>query len=489
MKLSSARFDMETSRLEKSNVKNYAETVVGGSAGVSTTSNYTVDLSAGNVHHLILAVATTTFTFSNPPAWGTSATLTLILKQDATGGRLVGWPAEVQWAPASAPTLTATSSGIDVIAFTTFDSGSTWHGAVSLADSKRLRTLWSFGDNTVGQLGDGTIVFKSSPVQIGSLTNWAMAGGGVSHSLALKTDGTLWSFGDNTVGQLGDQTTITKSSPVQIGSLTNWAMAGGGVSHSLALKTDGTLWSFGDNTVGQLGDQTTITKSSPVQIGSLTNWAMAGGGVSHSLALKTDGTLWSFGSGFYSSLGDGTTISKSSPVQIGSLTTWANIAFGWQQSLALKTDGTLWSFGRNVYGQLGDGTASSKSSPVQIGTLTNWADVIGGYRHMLALKTDGTLWSFGRNNFGQLGDDTTINKSSPVQIGSLTNWASGIGGVGNTTLALKTDGTLWNFGRSNYGQLGDGTTIDKSSPVQISSLTTWASIGGGGSHFLVLRKE
>ncbi len=119
--------------------------------------------------------------------------------------------------------------------------------------------------------------------------------GGYYHTVAVKTDGTLWAWGDNTYGQLGDGTTIDHSSPVQVGTATNWAAVGAGQYHTVAVKTDGTLWAWGDNTFGQLGDGTTTNHATPVQVGTATNWASAAGGYGHTVAVKTDGTVWGVG--------------------------------------------------------------------------------------------------------------------------------------------------------------------------------------------------
>jgi len=151
--------------------------------------------------------------------------------------------------------------------------------------------------------------------------------------------------------------------------------------------------------------------------------------------------------------------------------------------------GGLWTVGYNNRGQLGDGTTTDKSSPVRVGTLTNWAQVAGGQYHTAAVKTDGSLWTFGLNNFGQLGDGTITRKSSPVQVGSLTNWAQVAGGQYHTA-AVKTDGSLWTVGHNSQGQLGDGTSgvgTDKSSPVQVGTLTNWKQVAGGFLHTAALR--
>jgi hypothetical protein len=155
--------------------------------------------------------------------------------------------------------------------------------------------LYAWGRNVNGQVGDGTTVSKSSPVQIGALTDWLTVNGGADHSTALKSNGTLWAWGSNTDGQLGDNTTAYKSSPVQIGALTTWSQVSAGGSTTAAVKTDGTLWAWGNNVSGQVGDTTTINRSSPVQVGALTTWYQVAVGDIHAAAVKTDGTLWAWG--------------------------------------------------------------------------------------------------------------------------------------------------------------------------------------------------
>lgn len=295
--------------------------------------------------------------------------------------------------------------------------------------------LWAWGANLLGELGDNTIVHKSSPIQIGSLTNWSEVITIESNgSAAVKTDGTLWSWGSNTNGTLGIGTSgIPRSSPVQVGSLTNWAYLAGGGTHLLSVKTDNTLWAWGLNSNGQLGDGTIVHKSSPVQIGLLANWSKISAGGWNSASIKTDGTFWSWGYNINGQLGDGTVVQKSSPVQVGALTNWRTLSAGASGTSAIKTDGTLWSWGPNQDGQLGDGTIIHRSSPVQIGSLTNWklSSVVSGAggasssANFSAIKTDGSLWTWGYNLAGSLGNgDGTLNSkiSSPVQVGSLTNW-------------------------------------------------------------------
>ena len=195
--------------------------------------------------------------------------------------------------------------------------------------------------------------------------------------------------------------------------------------------------------------------------------------------------LYAWGSNAYGQLGLEDIINRSSPVQVGALENWSKVSSSPQSThaAAIKTDGTLWAWGRNNHGQLGLGDAGnlvSRSSPVQVGALADWSQVGAGRFHSAAVKTDGTLWAWGRNAYGQIGDNTVVYRSSPVQVGALTNWYQVF--AGRITAAIKTDGTLWTWGYNSQGQLGDGTVIRRSSPVQVGALTNWSVVSGGSYH-------
>lgn len=294
----------------------------------------------------------------------------------------------------------------------------------------------------------------------------------------------LYAWGRNSVGFLGLNDTNNRSSPTQVGAQTDWLQVSSRYI-SFAVKTNNTLWSLGgEATSGQSGLGDVIARSSPVQVGALSNWAQvhAPGGATR--AIKTDGTLWAWGSGAKGYLGDNSTVNKSSPIQVGALTAWSKVYGTTNSSVALKTNGTLWSWGDNSSGQLGLSipfSGSNRSSPVQVGALTDWLQVDGGSQHVVALKTNGTIWSWGRANYGQLGHNNTTYHSSPVQIGSSSDWAQ-ISAGANWCLALKTNGTMWSWGKGGEFQLGLGDEVDppnRSSPVQIGVLTVWSKISAG----------
>ena len=344
--------------------------------------------------------------------------------------------------------------------------------------------VWTWGNNRAYQLGDSTTINRSSPVTtIGGGTNWEQVAPSFYFAAAIKTDGTLWTWGTSTEGALGAGANTERSSPgTTAGGGTNWSQVSVGLTATGAIKTDGTLWMWGGNNK-LLGTGDTLSRTSPVTTaGGGTNWKQISVNMNHASAIKTDGTLWTWGANWYGILGEGTQTSRLSPgTTAGGGTDWSQVSCGRYHTAAVKTDGTLWTWGNNSTGQLGDDTTIDRSSPgTTAGGGSNWKQVDLGNQHTTAIKTDGTLWAWGDNIYGTIGDGTTTNRSSPVTTASAgTDWLQVSAGA-NHSAAMKTNGTIWTWGNNIYGQLGDGTTNNQSSPTAVlGSSTRWSYIEAG----------
>ena len=302
-----------------------------------------------------------------------------------------------------------------------------------------------------------------------------MWGGASSLQVVMKSDGTVWSWGPNMGGQVGDGTTNNRCLPVQVvgsggvGYLAPVSAIMGGEWGSFAVKPDGTVWSWGVNfNFGLLGNGTTNASSlTPGRVTNLTSVVALGGRGYHTMALKADGTIWSWGRNDYGELGNGvisgSLTGSNVPVQAIGITNPASISGGGFFSLALMPDGTVRSWGRNDHGECGDGTSTHRSLPVQVAGLSNVVSVSGGWFHAMALKSDGTAWAWGQNGNGECGNGTTNPARMPVQVSGLSNVVAVSSGDGHS-LALLADGTVWKWGVNQYGEMGNGT-IDSGSPA------------------------
>lgn len=332
-------------------------------------------------------------------------------------------------------------------------------------------TLWAWGNNSSGQLGDGTNLSKSVPVQIGSDSSWVQIAAGTYSSFAIKSDGSLWRWGEGVL------------SPGQIGSDYNWQAIAAGSSHALALKTDKTLWGWGVNTFGQLGDGTNVTKINPVRIGGAADWQQVTAGGGFSLGLKEDGSLWAWGNNSSGQHGDGTTTGKLVPTRIGSSFDWRQVSAGEDHVAATKQNGTLWSWGANGSGQIGDRTIITRKVPLQIGTTSSWRFAIAGAQRTVAIKIDGSVWSWG---FLQALDGTNGRSLEPAQVQNLSRALAA--DAGSHILVANENGVVSGWGSNSYGQLGVGYTTSNSPPAQIVGLTSVRSVSLQ-NHILAVRDD
>jgi len=315
-------------------------------------------------------------------------------------------------------------------------------------------SIWSVGYLQDGQSGTNVNDIQySSPTQIGTDITWRSTVFGDRHVIATKTDGTLWGWGYGDDGALGlnqSPGAQYRSSPIQIGTDTNWSdQIFASVGNSAAIKTDGTLWTWGSSMSKGMGAHNSNQPySSPKQVGTDTTWSkLAKGGANNGVqfAIKTNGTLWTWGWQYNvgnMGLNEGSGAHYySSPTQVGTDTTWHSISITNQDeyafTLGLKTDGSLWSWGQNNDGYLGLGNEEDRSSPTQIGTDTTWGNGIyndysnegdytftAGGHYAAAVKTDGTLWTWGENSQGNLGHNNRNKYSSPKQVGTNTRWGA-----------------------------------------------------------------
>ena len=366
-----------------------------------------------------------------------------------------------------------------------FSDGVSW--TRNFVGSVPLANLVSWGSDSYGQLGDGTTnANQSSPVAAAGAydQSWCTVASGWGNMIGVKTDGTLWTWGSNLCGLLGNGTTTNRSSPgTTIGGGNTWCQVDTAIRHSAAVKTDGTLWTWGRNTGGYLGDLTVVNRSSPgTTAGGGSNWQQVSLGRYHSTAIKDDGTLWTWGLNNCGQLGDGTTTARSSPgTTAGGGTNWCFVNTSLATTAAIKCDGTLWLWSSNELGALGNNSTLIQSSPVTTsGGGTTWCTASVGSGHSVAVKCDGSIWTWGWNSSGQLGDGTVTGRCSPgTTAGGGTNWCS-VDAGGTVTGAVKTDGTLWMWGINNSGQLGDNSGLNRCSPTNpVGSICTWCSVAVG----------
>lgn len=340
-------------------------------------------------------------------------------------------------------------------------------------------TLWGWGGNANYSLGDGTATRRSSPIQIGNASGWSQISSDLFGGLGVKTDGTLWGWGTDYWGQLGTGTSSLNL--LKVFSDKQWKKVSAGDSYTLAIDSNNNLWGWGQNGAGKLGDNSQTARTSPVLVGSGSAWTDVATNRSSTMGIKSGGTLWGWGSAAGFRIGTGTTTNRSAPFQVGTATDWKQTTIGHDHGHAIKTTGTLWSWGQNAFGQLGLNDTTQRSSPIQVGTDTNWVKVQSGLSFSIALKSDNTLWGWGLGSSGQMGDGTTNTYSSPIQIGDVFNPDWKDFSVGDAhVLAIKTDGTVWGWGNNSNYELGDsGVTANRSSPIQLSSISDAVVVSAG----------
>jgi alpha-tubulin suppressor-like RCC1 family protein/subtilisin family serine protease len=463
---------------------------------------------------------------SNVIAVEAGSNFSVALKSDGTvwawGANSLGQLGDGTGLPKSSPVRVQGLSGVTAISA----------GAAHALALKSDGTVWAWGSNNHGQLGDGTNASgRVSPVQVVGLAGVASVSCGDSFSLARKNDGTVWAWGYNASGQLGDGSFLNRSLPVKAVNIKGVVAVAAGGEHSLALTGGGTVWSWGDNTYGQLGSNGSSNRSfsyeamqqrpDPPPIGTVSapTFTPSGGtfgaaenvgvhvagdnltvgnvavGGSSVLASASDGKLYAWGYNASGQIGvmpgsQYDTLANMEPLpRQQSLDGVVAMAESSSSSYALKSDGTVWAWGNSYLLGNGGSSGDPHPSPVQVSSLAGVTAIAAGAGHAVALKSDGTVWTWGSNNAGQLGDGTNNDHPTPMQVPGLSGVAA-VASMFNTTYALKSDGTVWAWGDNQLGQAGDGTEFNyRKSPVQVANLSGVKSIFAGYNAGLAVRND
>jgi alpha-tubulin suppressor-like RCC1 family protein len=353
-----------------------------------------------------------------------------------------------------------------------------------------------WGSNFEGELGNGTAGASPNLTPMVGLTSSVVqvaAGGG--GSLMLTSDGHVWASGIIHLDPPENQSDV----PVLLPGLTGITQVAASVDTDLALRSDGTVWAWGNNDNGQLGNGSVFGSSTPVQVTGLTGATQIAAGYGWALALRSDGTVWSWGDNSGGQLGDGTTSDSDVPVQVAGLSRVTRIAAGPQEGMAVAlrgftTQSTIYTWGDNSNGELGDGTRQDRAVPVPVAGISvpSVAGIAAGGGFAMVLGTDGTLWDWGANDNGQLGNGTTNVVIRPAEVRGLDSGITQIAAGGVFALALHADGTVWAWGNDGVGELGNGTTtgitVANPSPVQVTGLGGVTQISAGDLFGLAIRQ-
>jgi len=322
-------------------------------------------------------------------------------------------------------------------------------GGIHTAGARVDGTAWAWGSNGSGRLGDNSITARSSPVSVvGDFTDWVLISAGDSHTAGLRANGTVWAWGYNGSGRLGDNSTTSRRSPVSVvGSFTDWVQISAGY-HTVGIRANGTAWAWGGNRYGQVGDNTSgisIRRSSPVLVvGGYTDWVQVSASGVFTAAVRANGTAWCWGNNGTGQLGNNTSgagTAKSSPVLVvGGFTDWVGISAGGLHTAAVRANGTAWGWGVGSIGELGNNATANQSSPVLVvGGFTDWVSVSAGSQFSVGLRANGTAWGWGAGTNGRLGNNSTNLFSSPVSVvGNITNWIQ-ISAGSNHAIAVRSE--------------------------------------------------
>lgn len=393
--------------------------------------------------------------------------------------------------------------------------------------------IWSWGYNNYGQIGDNTVVCRSTPVAVqGSNKTFCKISLGLYHGVAIEKNGMIWAWGQNSNAQLGDNSIVNKSTPVTIlGTTKTFCQISATYSWTLGIDKDGKAWSWGYNRYGQLGDNTVISKRTPIAVlGVNKTFCKISGYQTHSMGLDKNGDVWCWGYNNFGHLGTNSTASVRTPRKVSGVNkTFCKIATGEAVSHAIDKNGMIWSWGYNMWGKLGDGTTNNRSTPTAVGgTTRTFCDISGGQFYSIALDNNNNVWGWGNTDYlndipikpmmstgikinllsagtnasmglfstndrlYMWGNNTSGNlginlgsgsRRSPQLVGGATRTFCKISNWNYTSSGIDRYGKVWTWGSNATGQLGINSVVCRSTPVAILGVNkTFCAISAGVSY-------
>jgi alpha-tubulin suppressor-like RCC1 family protein len=354
--------------------------------------------------------------------------------------------------------------------------------AVAVAVVANGCTLYGWGRNWKAQLGDGFSNDRHDPTPAQRNPDWLVVDAGWEHSCGIDEQRRMWCWGTNEWGAIGQGSDFSGSYtwPHQVGTATDWNTVSAGSYHTCGTRAAGELWCWG-SLVGTWSNE-------PVRVGTASDWRSISLGHEHACGIRGSGMLWCWGGGGHGQLGYGPVDYAEEPLPISPAGSWTQVSAGYAHTCGIRSPGTLWCWGENGNGQLGDGTDTQLWTAYQIvpGS-SDWRKVSTGDNHTCGIRAiggvQGQLFCWGGNAYGQLGDGTEQDRFLPTNVGYATDWSDiGVGWQLTCGVRSHTE-TVYCWGRNEFGQVGDGTTTDRSTPTPVSG-GYWTSVSVGSEHVL-----
>jgi alpha-tubulin suppressor-like RCC1 family protein len=350
--------------------------------------------------------------------------------------------------------------------------------AGALAITSSGCTLYGWGNNDSGSLGDGTLFHRDVPTPVARNPDWVTVDAGSSFACGISEAGNLYCWGSSADGRNGF--TEIKDVPTQLGSFSDWSQVSAGEASGCAIRAGGILYCWGYF----LGEILPLT-----QIGTATDWISVSAGGAHTCGIRRGGALYCWGDNTSGQLGDGTTTQRTNPKREVTAATWLQLSAGLSHTCAIRSNRSLHCWGNNTSGQLGDGTTTTpRTSPVQEASRASWRQVSAGFVHTCGIRTDRTLYCWGDSPSGQLGDGTTMQRTVPTQEASHASWTQVSTGADHTC-GIQPTQYLYCWGNNEAGQLGIGTADSgRTTPTLVTygfedvvPIDRWVSVSAGGS--------